>query len=326
MTGLPNEDYRLTVNSSANWTTREVIIDDVTRDWNIIVYNTTALKDNNNNTTTRLFNETFTLNDRTGQYDPADTTLAIQDYINGSWTTIAGGQFGAENQVTAALLDGSTYRIRISSGQNSRELGRVIPRDDNTPIILDVQKVNILPPEDISGAFAGTATILSNDQGAFIRFRYRDTADKTSSITWKVTKEDESGTTIIQPNKTVLGTYGKYTASVPINQKDGTYIVEWWVVRNGTTYHGQTIVGGVRNVCSSLPLDPNWLGILSVVSIGLVAGLFVSFAPRIGAFSTFGFALLLTQLGCLHIPSWSLVTAGGTAMLAIVGRASGVGP
>jgi hypothetical protein len=261
----------------------------------------------------------FTFTDYTGQFPPGDTYLFIEapirkDYDNDSnletrYQTISGDTIGPTGTYPATLAQNERYRLRIRNAPNQRLLGGfTATRSEVEEIAIRGQTLE--PPEGQYYAVKWSVK-RGTDGQRDLTFRYLDEAANTSSLSLRV-EYTSNGTAAYLDTVTDTQNYTVY--DIPL-ANDTSYTLNWTAKRGGETIGGLRPIGG-GTTGLDIPLDPDWLGSISLVSVVFVASLAGTGRHTYIALATVGFAGILMYLQTVEIlvPLWWLalvVSAGG---------------
>jgi phage shock protein PspC (stress-responsive transcriptional regulator) len=286
------------------------------------------------NTSTDASPITFGLDDSTGRFPSAETTLYVDRAINQSgvttFKTVAGGNLGATASFQTTLQNDQVYRLRVRNAQNeTRLLGTYVPNGEAAaplPIGRVVLRGNVESYNEsatVAQARLQTVTDGSGEESRVLRVLYYDGADTTESLTYRVVERGNESNVVV-PETQVNGPFGYYVATheVAANASSGTsYVVEVTGVRDGVADYERTVYAGdAGEIAQQWGMDPTVLSLLTWVAVVCLTGLVVIVDARAAALvmvATTGFGALV---GAIHPPGIAVALAGVVAVLANVTR------
>jgi len=312
LSGIPaDQRYVVTVSDEAgNFTYRRAVIESLIQQQDVYLLPTAI----------ESVDTEFQLTDYTSNYPPADTYLYIEapitkDYNSDGtnetrYRTIAGDTVGPTGVYPTTLEKDERYRLRIVNRPNQRVLGGyTATRSELTEITIRGQ--DLKPPEGQDYAVQRTVERDSNGQRQ-LEFKYIDESTDTSRLYFHV-RNTSSGNIVYKDDVTngPVENYSAYTIPLSNNTR---YSLVWNATRDGTELGGQYPIGGYTFV--GIPLDPDWLGAISIIAVGFVAALGGVRKHTYIAIGTVAVAALLMFLGTIRIavPLWFLallIAVGG---------------
>jgi len=318
LAGLPTSDFVVTVRANESYAYRRIVLDS-------LYQQSTAYLLPNNASSSQIV---FQLDDQTGRFDAATTTLYVEAPItrdfNGDgntttkYITIAGDNFGGSEQFPVTLQNDQRYRLRVVNAQGeTRVLGSYTTSGDALAV-LPIGQV-VIDSEVGEGGVAFDAAVREDDDGSrYIRVVYRDPEMATDSLTINVTRLNDG--TVIRPNSTQVGPYGRYIETIPVsgNQSD-SYEIVWSAERNSSTVNGTVRVGDVASPLSDIGINPAIKGLIGYGAIVGLTGLVIIRSPRAAGIVGVGTATVVTALGVVSIAPSALGIGGAIAVLAFVG-------
>lgn len=260
-------------------------------------------------TSTTSVEQTFDLQDSTGNFPGDGTDLKIQRAINDSvysasgtgfnWTTVAGDSLSAAGTFTVDLETNTRYRIVVENEDGDvRILGTHTPTTDGAIVALKVGEV-IADPEDSGDRYRYNASYTNNTaSNNVVSFEYNDSQQETSEVS-VVIFEHRNQSNVLFANTTFNGPLGSLavTETVPSDQEDTAWVVKAVITRNGNQYIIREVVGPRNFIMTDMP---NWLVVvISIGSIWMVAGLFSRLNGEVGALAVSGLAALYWYVGFL---------------------------
>lgn len=227
----------------------------------------------------------FSIEDKTGDFEPSETTLIIQRSLslNGQqqWTTISSGGMGATNQYDAVLKQDQRYRLRVESGVNERTLGQYEPTKDET-VVLTIGEV-VIDPGDTDGPVVNASRTNLTNQEPQVTFELNDTSGNTSKV-WLHIYEYQNESNELLANTSFTGPYGTFSNTETVTDDDENntvWVVEYTLERDSGNIHGTIIVGPQRPLLPDL--SPWVVTFIFVGVIFMTAGLFSELNASIGA-------------------------------------------
>ncbi|WP_128478091.1 hypothetical protein [Halorussus pelagicus] len=269
-----------------------------------------------NKSDSQTFQQCFEVNSQSAGFEPADTWLVLESYIDGEWRDAAGTYFGSTNYACVGVTDGEEYRLIVNEGSKSKDLGGYTADSGfaNQILQLNVRSVDV-------GVSAGTPYAMS------VRGSHNETTGEgTISITFASHDQSVSDLELLvyqkgnESNvvfeKTVYGTVETYAASVPIdaNETDETFIVEWSATEGtNKTISGQQKVNVYRGSVET-GLGPMWQKVGYGSLILLIGGLFGPISAPIGSVVTASVAGALWYSGVLDLRIGVILYAGSVGL------------
>lgn len=281
----------------------------------------------------------FQLEDQTGRFDNEDTRLFVEKPItrdfDGDGTNetqyqvISGDRIGADSEFPTILVDSNRYRIRIeNSAGEQRVLGSYVVQGAAVSR-LPIGQVQF--SEDIDEGAALQASLREAPPGAShdheLRLVYLDPEGTTDAIDISVTNGTGAS---LRPTSTedINGSTNAYVETYPLDTsfdpETDTATVEVTAEQGIETATYTETVGAVPEVFNEdVPIDPQVLELLGLVSIVAIAGLLVIVRPALAALVTPGWAGLLALVGVVPIPMAGVILAGVVGVLATLGARGG---
>lgn len=310
--GLPSEELRVRLNASG-YAERVLIIDSPSETRQTVMYNLSSAA---------TFEQCFQLDSRGAGFAPDETELVVQGYLNGQWRDISGKYFGAANLACFSLTDNEDYRLVVTDGDQTRNLGgyEADKSFENEVITLIVEGLTFGLDRGEDYRWQAIATNESGSPEIQFQIDSQDQALEDLEITiWERNNETNVLDTISE-----TGPVGVYAANFPLTseQADKEWVVNWTAeYPDGEVATGQTIVS-IQGSASTIIPD----GTPSVVVLGLAVGLVVLLAmvfsqlhAGIGMAITVAFAGLLMLLDLLPISEGVFALAVGLAVVGYVG-------
>jgi len=320
LAGLPTTNFVVTVRANESYAYRRIVLDSLYEQSTVYLLP-------NNATSSQIV---FQLDDRTGRFDAAQTTLYIEAPItrdfNGDgnettqYVTIAGDTFGGSEQFPVTLENNQRYRLRVENENGeTRVLGSYTTAGDAVAVLPLGQVV--IDSDVGEGGVAFDAAIREAEDGSrYIRLVYRDPEMATQSLSLEVTNADSNST--LRANSTMEGPYGRYIETVPLPagaNDSATYVVKWSAERNASVVGGQERVGNVNAFVGDIDIDPAIRGLIGYGAIIGVTGLVIIRSPRVAGVVGVGTAVIVSALGVVSIAPSALGIGGAIAVLAFVG-------
>lgn len=309
MSGLPVSDPMLITAEASNYYKRQAYLK------SIYQQNTVYLLDSTIATNTIR----FTLDDKTGDFPPEDSTLYITRGVSGDGTNdykiVASGQFGVKG-VTEELKTGQRYRLVVEGATGERRiLGGYTPTIDET-VPLTIGRVNITG--NVRGGVAFGATTVKDSGNAYVRYQYRDAQHATDWV--NVTVYNVTGTRTQVYNQNHTSVNGPISVLAPVSTTNAEYEIVYNASRSGAPdRNGVAYAGEVPNVAEDFGLDPTVRTLLGFAAVIGVMGLLVIINSAIASAVTVGTAGFLTMTGFLSLHPIQLGIAGVIALLYLIG-------
>lgn len=277
MTGLPNSDFVVFVESDEHYD-RRVYLADIFEQEDIFVLNATEFPREEDDAVASRFQYT----DLTGQFPRAETTLQVQRAIdiNGDgrseWETVAGDFWGAGGEFEVVLEQGQRYQLVVEHRESGRSMnvGTHIPTADLAHEIRTSGLV--MAADNATGVYANAE--LDEDDGV-IDIVYRDPAEETDEL--EVAVIPQGGGDPIH-NETVAGPLGTSSVSVSLNESQ---LEQNWIVEIESDRHRAAIPVGSGAI--GLPVVvPGWLlTLLMSMAVTFVGALYGPRTALLGAWA-----------------------------------------
>lgn len=312
MTGLPADETLVAVVQADGYITRRVIVDSILQQQSVYLLPETATK----------ADIIYSLDDQTGRFEGNGAQLVIQKAINESgdveYRNIVGDRFGATGEVAVTLESDQRYRLRVRNDDGeSRVLGTYVTAGDDPDATLPIGRITLT--SDIRAGTAFDAAIINPDSDPAIRIVYRDPASTTGSLDLEVT--DENGT-LIRPNTTHVGPYGRYIETYALNEspEGHTYTVRYRATNaTAVVAGGSAQVGDVAGLADDWNIDGEILSLLGWVTVFASMGLTVLIESRLAAIVGPVVAGGLTVMSVINPPWVVIAVGGGVGLLFFVG-------
>lgn len=320
--GLPvNQRFIATVraNDTTQFTYRRVVVDSLVETEEVYLLNRSEPNSE----------IIYRLDDPTGDFPPEETTLYVEKPItkdhDGDGTNetryqvIAGDVFGASAQFPVVLQQDTRYRLRVESESgNSRILGAYSVTGDAVEP-LQIQAVQLRGEADAGASL--TAAIESEGSQRRIAIRYRDLAEETEQVEYRVVNE-QTGNVYVN-NTTREGQEFADFYSLPANASENpSYAVEYTIDRESGTESGKVYAGQLGEVVDRFGLGTELLRLVFVVGVLAAMGLVVIVNPRLAPLTGTGVATIMNLIGVFAVPNPVLGVAGAISILVVVGGRS----
>lgn len=236
---------------------------------NTITVNHTAYMINQSAFGNETVDTHFVLDDQTGNFPPAQSTLIIRAPLteNGSTTyqDIARTPFGSENNATVSLIRGETYQVAVRNSQGAtRVYGRYVADNETVTITLTDESIEV-------GDYEGVYTAGAEQRDGTIYAEYTDPEDLTDAIEIEIVSRQNPSNTITGPTS-----FGQnnltFSYDLPSSREGESHIVYMTVQRDGETINLEFVVGP-RTDATPPGLDPMWqqaFGIAALLVVGLL--------------------------------------------------------
>lgn len=279
-----------------------------------------------NKTTQTTIQNTFEINDRTGNFPEGSTKLIVQHPINRTliggnetgiqWLAVAGADLGADKRFTTDLVSEERYRLVVrNDAGDERVLGAYEAENPGT-VQLEIGSIIVDPknPEIV-----GYNATRSNSSGTVtVDFEYNDTSNNTNTLHVKIHEFGNESNELLTNTSFTNGPYGTFSLSqsVPSDEENVTWVVDFVADRSSgfENVKAEIVVGPQNPVLQDMP---GWLiSLLSLGAIWTVAGLFSELNGDIGGLVVAGVAGLLWYVNLLPkqtgsgVVALALITAG----------------
>jgi hypothetical protein len=312
LAGLPADVTLVAVVQVDGYVTRRVVIDSILEQQSAYLLPENAT----------ISNVVYSLDDQTGRFEGNGAQLVVQKAINVSgdveYRNIVGDRFGATGEVAVSLENDQRYRLRVRNDDGeSRVLGTYVTAGDDPNAVLPIGRITLT--SDVQSGTAFDAAIINPDSNPAIRIVYRDPASTTSTLDLEVT--DENGT-LIRPNTTHVGSYGRYIETYALNEspEGRTYTVRYRATNDtAVVAGGSTQVGDVAGLADDWNIDGEILSLLGWVTVFASMGLTVLIESRLAGVVGPVVAGGLTIMSVINPPWIVIAVGGGVGLLFFVG-------
>ena len=258
---------------------------------------------------------TFSLSDRTGDFDTDTTGARISTQRGDSYDRISGDVFGGADRFTIDVATGDRFRIDLidfSSGER-RSIGPYVPTGQTDLVEINVGEISLTP----GGTDEQPAALDAAVEDGQIQFTVSYDDELTPQATTVQIHERGNETNTIldrtySADRDLTGSVG-----VPENSSVAAWTVN--VTVDGVVDGEQVSVGLEQQVGQlgsvDLPVGGQLLQVLSLGGVLLMAGLFGGRLSHIGSLVVVVFAALLTFIGWLSVPPAFLLAAATIAIL-----------
>lgn len=241
-------------------------------------------------TSTTSVENTFTVEDSTGNFPAGETELVVQRAINDSvydtsgdgfnWTHVAGDDLGADQSLTTNLEQDTRYRLVVRNEQGDQRILGAYTASSGGIINLRIGSV-VAVPEDPELGYAYNATRTNNSGTVTVTAEYNDTNEATDTLWVEIyNKSDPSDTLHANSSYTNLGTLA-ITETVPSGEEDTQWVVKFTIDRHNELTTVRIPLGPRDPILTDLPA---WLvPIISIGSLFVLAGLFSQLNSDVGA-------------------------------------------
>lgn len=310
--GLPNEELRVRLNNSS-YAERVLIIDNPSQTRQTVMYNLSAAS---------TFEQCFQLDSRGAGFAPDETTLTVQAYLNGQWRDAGGKYFGAANLACFSLQDGEDYRLAVSDGDQTRNLGGYEADQSFEAEVITLVVEGVTFGLDRGEDYRWQATIDNSTGSPQIVFKLDSQDQNLEDLEIEIW---ERGTpSNVLDSLTTTGDVGVYTASFPLTNAEANqeWVLNWTAeYPDGEVVTGQAIVslpGPASTIIPSGIPDEALLGLMVGLVI-LLAMVFSQLHAGVGMVITVSFAGLLVLLGVLSVPTNVLMLAIALSVVGYLG-------
>jgi len=268
----------------------------------------------------------YQLDDPTGEFPPEDTVLYVEKPITKDfdddgedetrYETIAGDVFGASAQFPVVLQQDTRYRLRVESEiGNSRILGAYSVTGDAVEP-LQIQRVQLGGDADSGASLA--ATLEGEGQGRQIAIRYRDPAEETTAVEYRVV-DQRTGEVYVDNTTREAQQFADFY-NLPANASaEESFAVEYTIERADETRSGRVFAGDLPEIVDRFNVGDNVLRVISVVLILASMGLVAIYEPMLAPITGTSTASFLSIIGAFAAPNAVLGIAGAISVLVIIG-------
>jgi hypothetical protein len=270
----------------------------------------------------------FQLQDETGRFDSEDTRIFVEKPITRNnetkYRVISGDRVGADGEFPTVLVDNERYRIRVENEAGEQRVLGSYTVQGPAVSVLPIGQVRF--ETDVSEGAALQTNLREAADGASydyeVHLTYVDPEGVTSEIDVSIT--NSTGGAIRPTTTETINGSSAYVETYPItdpswNPEQDTARVTVDATRNGATETFEQILGDVPDVFTDVPVNPQLLELMAIVSIVAVVGLLVIISPPVAGLVGPGYAGLLAITGLVPIPLPAVVLAGLVGVLANVG-------
>jgi len=310
---LPGDEAFIVTISADGYFTRSTYID------SILEQQTAYLLDDDADASLK----TFSLDDRTDNFQSTDSRLSIQKPIQDgnstSYKTIAGEYFGANGEQSVQLENGERYRLIVENrdGQ-SRTLGDFTPETDDF-VTLDIGRVDIGSPGEAGYNINARTETLDDDEAASVGYEqeivlsFVDIDETTEQLRYRVVDRNDEDNVLLDWVSINDPTELQETIPVDDDDEQTQWMLEYELDRDGETIENRIPVGGVAS--PDWPLSAGWLQAFGLFTVVGVAALFGGSMSRTGGVMVAITGFAMTILGVLSIPYPMLLLAGFAAVV-----------
>ncbi len=286
---VPREDYRLQINSISgqSYLERTLIIDSsqIGNLWQIALVNSTDF----NAADSTYYNQSFELDDQTGQWDPSDTYLFLSQPVNGEYQLVTGDIFGTQNNVTLTVNATESYRLTLLHADRGeiREKG-FFQADTNlsdTTITIPIRGTD-QDFSDVDSGFQINASIIgANDEAIdppFLVIKFQDPDQLTFDLEFTVYERNNQSNILRGLENVSYDNPGTVVFEQPLTSAEANkvWVVDWELTRNGEQFSGKILVGARGQL--GVPISQTHKTAIATIVILLIAGL----ASQVNAVAT----------------------------------------
>jgi hypothetical protein len=315
--GVPHEQLAVRLEADG-YQTRRVIIDHPYKRPN---RHTIMLNKSKSST----FEQCFELDSKGAGFPPSDSWLTIESYIDGKWRDVTGTYFGSTNLACVGVTDDQEYRLVVSDGTHTRDLGGYTADKSFSDQVIPLSITEIDVGLGSSGKpytvdASGSVNQTTGEGSINVTFRSNEQSiEDLHLVIYERGNEDDP---VFE--KTVLGPVEAYSGSVPIsaNQTDKTYVMEWDAAKNGSTIDGRQYVS-VGKTTVDIGLSSSWKRVAGAGLVLFVGAIFGPISAPIGAVVTGGFSAGLWFVGWLDVQVGVIIYAVSIAVAFYVANRAG---
>ncbi|SFR36219.1 hypothetical protein SAMN04487947_0434 [Halogeometricum rufum] len=257
----------------------------------------------------------LTLNDLTGEFEPAETTLYIERPIenNGTleWQAVAGDTLGSDAVFKTYLEEGVRYRLIIENTDGARrDLGAYVAAVNGTAT-LEVGQIRWTSPKGDTIQYDAYVNESSNN----LVVAYEDPEDNTSSFDIVIHERGNDSNILLDGNLGAVNTY-QYTHPLTGGMNETDWVVEMTVERNRTITITEP-VSSTAAIETGIPIDKRWGTLAGMLLLVCIGALFPSTLARVGAVAVVAIATGLSWLGWIYLPMTYVGLMGAVALLGL---------
>jgi len=258
------------------------------------------------------YQQSFSVNDLTGDFPASDSSLEVQARVNGEYQVVASDSFGAVNVATVTLDDGEEYRLAVRNDDRVRSMGDFTGDQSLSSEVVTLTVTGGADDGDLTtdpeGLWRYNASYNDSQQAILAEFDSNDTS--IQSVRVKIYERGDEGNVIYDSNYGAVESL-QHTQQLDNEQANKTWWVEFQVETNNTTQTARVLVGsGAQDPTGSLP---DWIKLaLSVIVIMMTGALFSQ--------ANIGVGMIVTPLvaGGFVLIGWTgTALTGGTVVVAL---------
>lgn len=340
MTGLPaDREYVLTITSPKHYT-RTVVIRSLYEQSTIYL-----LQENQSAHLTE-----FQIDDQSGDYSPASSTIFVEKPINESstltWTTIAGDTFGAEGSFKVYLQSDKRYNISVENEfDETAELGPYVADSAGVKVLTITEDDTIEVDElEVFATFDPAVGWLGVTNASILNVTIRSDQGELSSYTWTVTHTNgTTGATTTLVTQSGSASSGETLgAEVNLTGHEGGTIesnITWTLSSSSTTFSDAVVyriresLGGDHTILAVVEDVPGRLDsstvdqalallAMAVIVIGVAAAAAkLPLSTEVVGLLAVGGIAVFAAFGWLE---WTVFFAGAVGWVALVGLRRGL--
>lgn len=317
LNNLDDETYLVQL-SATNFLNQTIIVDDVAQSYDVVLYpnSSSGLPE-----ASLTYEQEFTLDDQTGDFNPGDSWVILEAYIDGAWREAASDSFGSNNLASVNLQDGVRYRIKVTNNllsddpESIRSLGSFVANSDfetQDPIQLVIEATD---RDELDSSPDGIWTYSAelDGDGPSIKADFAANDANITNVSIRIFERGNESNEIFNEGFGIVDNIS-HTEPLTAEQANNTWTVEFTVIDNGTEEVVRVNVGkGQRN---QFPELPNWIQEGAAIVLILMTGTIWSRANvEIGALVT------AVTGGIIYMVGWTNdnLTAGTVVLALLIG-------
>lgn len=316
LTDWPNEKTEGVV-GAGNYGERGIILESATESKVVVLYQRdgSGTASDPNYVDSDVYVQCFTLRDLSGQFQPSDSFVVVEQFVNGEWQHVESERFGALNQANITLKDGVDYRLKVKNTDGDiRSVGGFTAdkslSDECRPITLYERDDDAAGDEVTAANYQWDAYL---DASTNIVWTFNLTnASTAENLTLTIYQRGNQDNEIHNQTFGTLGEGDEVTHTEILNatEKNQTWVVEWSADVNGEAVSGRRVLGSGSEQWPGLP---DWVQQFMAVLIVLMTAASV---PRADVRA--GLVIVTVEGGIFWFIGWlgSDVLSAGAVVLA----------
>lgn len=219
--------------SASNFETKTIAVPDMEKAHKVL------LTHENDYDPALWYNQTFALDDETGNYPQSETIVELEYYWDGQWQRVDSDKFGDDNRAHLEIEDGQEYRVKVRNLQDdSRVVGTYTGDVDrrHEVVTVTVEQLEEGDAYDVDDGGAG-----SGDGDYNPGWGCQDPCNDESDYNYRPTASVSAS-----PNDPIVGDSVTFDASGSTDM-DGSITSYEWEFSDGTTASGSSVTKTVSS-------------------------------------------------------------------------------